>query len=166
MRAPLYLMLLRCIKIHPSMPIFNVLSQSFFVAEGCCRARWVSLGSCDHTVALEKAFCVVPHGAHSAYSYIITSKWLQKSMECCYCWGRFPKAVDNHSIPVQLPRIRFWKPSKHVQPTTNHTHFLYLSKLFPQVLLVLYTVIGSIQLRVFAAVCESLKKNVRKPAWN
>lgn len=166
MRALWYLMLLNGIKSHPSMPIFNVLSQSFSVAEGSHKARWVSPGSSVHTVTLQKAFCVVPQGAHSAYSYIITSEWLQKSMECCYCRGHFPKALDNDSIPVQLPRTRLWKPSKYVQHTTNHTHILYLSNLFPQGLLVLHTVIGSVQLGVFAAFYESLEKNVRKPAWN
>lgn len=130
------------------MPIFNALSQIFSVAEGCHKALGVSLGSCDHTVTLQKAFCVIPQGAHSAYSYIITSKWFQKSMECCYCRERFPKALDNDSIPVQLPRTRFWKPSEYVQHPTNHTHILYLSNLFPQGLLVLHTVTGSVPLGV------------------
>lgn len=112
MQALWYLMLLHCIKSHPSMPIFNVLSQSFSVAEGCHKARWLSLGSSVHTVTLQKAFCVVPQGAHSTYSYIITSEWLQKSMECCYCRGHFPKALDNDNIPVQLPRTRLSKALK------------------------------------------------------
>lgn len=38
MQARLYLMLHCCIKIHPSMPIFNVSSRGFSVAEGCCGA--------------------------------------------------------------------------------------------------------------------------------
>lgn len=125
MRAPTYLKLLCCIKIHPSTHIFNVSSRSFSVAEGCCRARRVSPGSCDHTVALLKAFCVFPRGAHSAYSCIITSKWLKKSTEYCRRRGHFPKPrIITVYIPVQLPCMRFGGHSTICSPptttSTNH----------------------------------------------
>jgi len=162
MQAPLYLMLLCCIKIHPSMPIFNVSSRSFSVAEGCCRAWRVSLGSCDHTVALQKAFCVVPRGAHSAYSCIITSKWLQKSMEDRHCRGHFPKPrIITVYIPVRQACVRF---CKHLTTCStlykSHTH-LYSCNLLPWGLVVPHTVIGSVRLGVFAVFYEALETSVR-----
>lgn len=131
MQASLYLMLLRCIMIHPSIPILYVSGWSFSVAEGFCRAWRVSQGSCDHTVALQTAFCVVPWGAHSAYSCIITSKWLQKSMEYRHCWGHFPKPwIITVYIPVQLACIRFCKHS-----ATYLTHYKSRTRLYSDNLL-------------------------------
>lgn len=162
MRAPLYLMLLCCIKIHPSMPIFNVSSRSFSVAEGCCRAWRLSLGSCDHTIALQKAFCLVPRGAHSAYSCIITSKWLQESMEHCHCRGHFPKPrIITVNIPVQLACTRFCKHSATYSAHYKSLTHLYSSNLLPWGLLVPHAVIGSVKLRVFAAFYEALEMSVR-----
>lgn len=141
MQAPLHLMLLFCIRLHPSMLIFNVSRRSFLWQRAhWCRAWRLSLGNCDHTLELQKAFCDAPPpppsvlhlpalGAHSAYSCIITSKRLQKSLEYCHCWGHFPRPwVTKVYIPVQLPWPRFHKHSTtcltHTEPkahTLTHT---------------------------------------------
>lgn len=132
---------------------------AFSVAEGCCRAWWVSLGSCDHTVALQKAFCVVPRGAHSAYSCIITSKWLQKSMEYCHSRGHFPKPrIITVYIPVRLACIRF---CKHSTAWTTLTHICAPPTCCPEDLLCLIRLLGSVRLGVFAAFYEALETSVR-----
>lgn len=80
--------------------LYLMSSWSFSFTESCCRACWVPLGICDHTVTLQKVFCSLPQGAHSAHSSIITSKWLQKSLQYCHCWEHFTKASDNNNIHI------------------------------------------------------------------
>lgn len=111
MRALLYLMLLCCIKIYSSMPIFNVSSWSFSVAESCCRAWRPSPGSCDHTVAVEKAFCVVSPPPRSSFS-IFLHNYLKVITEINEVLS-LPWAVLKSTIyiPVPLTCIRVCKHS-------------------------------------------------------
>lgn len=154
MRALLYLMLLCCIKIYPSMPIFNVSSWSFSVAESCCRAWRPSPGSCDHTVAVEKAFCVVSPPPRSSFS-IFLHNYLKVITEINEVLS-LPWAVLKSTIytcPAHLHKSLQTLNNALSKRGTNNTTCC------PEHFLCLHNVIGSVRRGVFAAVYEALETN-------
>lgn len=121
--APLYLMLLCCIKIHPSMPIFNVSSRSFLwqrVAAEHGECHWGAAITQSHyrNILLcppRSSFSVFLHNYLKVITEINGVLSLPRALL---------KALDNHSIhtcPASLDTI-LKNTQQHAQHTENHTN--------------------------------------------